>query len=127
MPIYEYERPDGTTFEVTQSFSDEPLEKDPESGDPVRRVLHPPAVHFKGKGFYNTDYGTRRRQREMAAQSGSSGNGSSANGSSSEGAKPAADSSGASAGGSSSTPDSKPSKTESGPAKPSKPETVPAK
>ena len=34
---------------------------------PVERVLHAPAVHFKGKGFYNTDYGTRKRQRETAA------------------------------------------------------------
>ncbi len=67
MPIYEYRRPDGTTFEVQQSFSDEPLKVDPDTGVPVERVLHPPAVHFKGKGFYNTDYGTRSRQRETAA------------------------------------------------------------
>src|ERR1700730_15127136 len=67
MPIYEYRRPDGTTFEIQQSFSDEPLKVDPESGVPVERVLHAPAVHFKGKGFYNTDYGTRKRQRESAA------------------------------------------------------------
>ncbi len=72
MPIYEYERPDGTTFEVMQSFEDDPLTHDPEGGAPVRRVFHAPAVHFKGKGFYNTDYGTRRRQREMAAQGSSS-------------------------------------------------------
>jgi len=67
MPIYEYRRPDGSTFEVQQSFSDEPLSVDPDSGVPVERVLHAPAVHFKGKGFYNTDYGTRNRQRETAA------------------------------------------------------------
>jgi putative FmdB family regulatory protein len=67
MPIYEYRRPDGTTFELVQSFSDEPLKVDPDTGVPVERVLHAPAVHFKGKGFYNTDYGTRRRQRETAA------------------------------------------------------------
>jgi putative FmdB family regulatory protein len=67
MPIYEYRRPDGTTFEVQQSFSDDALKVDPETGVPVERVLHPPAVHFKGKGFYNTDYGTRNRQREAAA------------------------------------------------------------
>ena len=64
MPIYEYRRPDGSTFEMVQSFSDDALTKDPETGDPVERVLHAPAVHFKGKGFYNTDYGTRKRQRE---------------------------------------------------------------
>jgi putative FmdB family regulatory protein len=67
MPIYEYRRPDGTTFEIQQSFSDESLKVDPETGVPVERVLHAPAVHFKGKGFYNTDYGTRNRQRETAA------------------------------------------------------------
>jgi putative FmdB family regulatory protein len=67
MPIYEYRRPDGTTFELQQSFSDDSLTVDPDTGVPVERVLHAPAVHFKGKGFYNTDYGTRNRQRETAA------------------------------------------------------------
>ena len=67
MPIYEYRRPDGTTFEIQQSFSDDPLKVDPDTGVPVERVLHAPAVHFKGKGFYNTDYGTKRRNRETAA------------------------------------------------------------
>lgn len=86
MPIYEYKRPDGSTFEVLQGFSDKPLERDPETGVPVERVLHAPAVHFKGKGFYNTDYGTRKRQREKSAsgEKGSSGEGaSSGNGASS--------------------------------------------
>jgi putative FmdB family regulatory protein len=81
MPIYEYRRPDGSTFELMQAFSDEPLTKDPDTGVPVERVLHAPAVHFKGKGFYNTDYGTRKRQRESA----SSGDGSSSTGSSEKG------------------------------------------
>ena len=85
MPIYEYRRPDGTTFEVQQSFSDDTLTIDPETGVPVERVLHAPAVHFKGKGFYNTDYGTRKRQRENAASSESSSSGSSGESSSSEG------------------------------------------
>jgi putative FmdB family regulatory protein len=71
MPIYEYRRPDGSTFEIVQSFSDDPLTSDPDTGVPVARVLHAPAVHFKGKGFYNTDYGTRKRQRETAAASSS--------------------------------------------------------
>jgi len=65
MPIYEYRRPDGTTFEVMQSFTDDALTKDPETGVPVEKVLHAPAIHFKGKGFHNTDYGTRRRNREL--------------------------------------------------------------
>jgi putative FmdB family regulatory protein len=65
MPIYEYRRPDGTTFELLQSFSDDPLTTDPETGVPVQKVLHAPAIHFKGKGFHNTDYGTRKRNREL--------------------------------------------------------------
>jgi predicted nucleic acid-binding Zn ribbon protein len=72
MPIYEYRRPDGTTFDIQQSFSDDALKVDPDTGVPVERVLHAPAVHFKGKGFYNTDYGTRRRNRETAAAAESS-------------------------------------------------------
>jgi putative FmdB family regulatory protein len=68
MPIYEYRRPDGTTFEIMQSFADDALTKDPETGVPVERVLHAPAIHFKGKGFHNTDYGTRNRNREKAAE-----------------------------------------------------------
>jgi putative FmdB family regulatory protein len=72
MPIYEYRRPDGTTFEIQQSFSDATLTHDPDTGVKVQRVLHAPAVHFKGKGFYNTDYGTRNRQRETAAAAESS-------------------------------------------------------
>ncbi|MBX5441040.1 MAG: zinc ribbon domain-containing protein [Solirubrobacteraceae bacterium] len=71
MPIYEYRRQDGTTFEILQSITDEPLTEDPETGQPVERVLHAPAVHFKGSGFYNTDYGTRKRAREKEAGKGS--------------------------------------------------------
>ncbi|TMK96921.1 MAG: zinc ribbon domain-containing protein [Actinobacteria bacterium] len=85
MPIYEYRRPDGTTFEIQQSFSDEPLRVDPETGVPVERVLHPPAVHFKGKGFYSTDYGTRKRQRETAAAAEGSSSADSSGGASAEG------------------------------------------
>ncbi len=86
MPIYEYRRPDGSTFEMLQSFSDEPLVRDPETGVKVQRVLHAPAVHFKGKGFYNTDYGTRKRQREnaAAAESSSSSDSSSSDSSSAD-------------------------------------------
>lgn len=72
MPIYEYRRPNGTTFEVMQRMTDDPLTHDPDTGEPVERVFHPVAVHFKGKGFYNTDYGTKRRNRELreSAESG---------------------------------------------------------
>ena len=76
MPIYEYRRPDGTTFEVMQKFTDEALTEDPETGQPVERVFRPPAIHFKGSGFHNTDYGTRKRNREKESSSGSSDSGS---------------------------------------------------
>jgi len=66
VPFYEYRRPDGTILEVMQKMTDPPLTQDPETGVPLERIFHPIAVHFKGKGFYNTDYGTRNRQRENA-------------------------------------------------------------
>lgn len=47
-------------------MTDPPLTEDPESGVPLQRIFHPIAVHFKGKGFYNTDYGTKKRARENA-------------------------------------------------------------
>ena len=55
-----------------QKMTDPPLAEDPETGVPLERVFHPIAVHFKGKGFYNTDYGTKKRAREKAAESESS-------------------------------------------------------
>jgi putative FmdB family regulatory protein len=64
MPIYEYRCDNGHTFDVMRSFSDPPLEACIECGAPVHKVLHAPSVHFKGSGFYNTDYGTKKRARE---------------------------------------------------------------
>jgi len=66
VPFYEYRRPDGTILEVMQKMTDPPLTEDPDTGVPLQRVFHPIAVHFKGKGFYNTDYGTKKRARENA-------------------------------------------------------------
>jgi putative FmdB family regulatory protein len=65
MPIYEYRCENGHTFEVMQRMTDDPVTTCEIDGAPVSRVFHPVAVHFKGKGFYNTDYGTKRRNREM--------------------------------------------------------------
>jgi predicted nucleic acid-binding Zn ribbon protein len=109
MPIYEYRRPDGTTFDIQQSFSEDALKVDPETGVPVERVLHAPAVHFKGKGFYNTDYGTRNRQRETAAAASekSSSDKSSSEKSSTEKSSSGSSSSGDSGSSSSSSSDSK--------------------
>ncbi len=64
MPIYEYRCEQGHTFEVLQRISEDPVEVCQTCEAPVERVYHPVAVHFKGSGFYNTDYGTRKRQRE---------------------------------------------------------------
>lgn len=62
MPIYEYRcNPCGHQFEATQRMSDAPLTECEVCGGDVSRVLFAPAIHFKGTGFHNTDYGTRRR------------------------------------------------------------------
>ena len=65
MPIYEYRCEQGHTFEVMQRMTDDPVVSCQTCDAPVERVFHPVAVHFKGKGFYNTDYGTRKRSREL--------------------------------------------------------------
>ena len=111
MPIYEYRCEKGHTFEAVQRMTDEPLETCEVCERPVRRVLQPVAVHFKGKGFYNTDYGTRKRQRETAAAAESKPS-SGSDGASSNGSK--TDSSSASDSASKSTSDAKSDK----PAKP---------
>ncbi len=55
MPVYVYERPDGSRFEIRQGFTDDQLMVDPETGVPVRRILQPAPIIFKGAGFYKTD------------------------------------------------------------------------
>jgi putative FmdB family regulatory protein len=112
MPTYEYRRPDGTTFELRQPFSDEALTVDPDTGVPVERVLHAPAVHFKGNGFYNTDYGTRNREREKASaasakNSSSEGSSSSSSSSSSDGSSAGSSEGSSSSGGSSGSSEGK--------------------
>jgi putative FmdB family regulatory protein len=57
MPIYEYRCERGHTFEVMQRMTDDPLTSCSTCEAPVQRVFHPVAVHFKGSGFYSTDYG----------------------------------------------------------------------
>jgi len=81
MPIYEYRCERGHTFEVMQRMTDDPLELCEEHGTPVQRVFHPVAVHFKGSGFYNTDYG---KKKSGAASEGKSEGGSSSSDSASK-------------------------------------------
>jgi putative FmdB family regulatory protein len=72
MPIYEYRCENGHLLEVMQKITDDPVTECEVCGAPVQRVFHPIAVHFKGSGFYNTDYGTakRKRENEKAASAG---------------------------------------------------------
>jgi putative FmdB family regulatory protein len=93
VPIYEYKCDNGHVFDVIQRMSDEPLSECQECGAHAERVLHPVAIHFKGSGFHNTDYGKK-------------GAASSNGGSSSEGSKESKDS------------DSKPSTSKSDDSKP---------
>ena len=78
MPIYEYRCPDGHTFEVFQRFADAPSEKCEVCGkSPVEKVLYPVSVHFKGSGFYSTDYGRGGRKKPDAPKEGSGDSGAS--------------------------------------------------
>ncbi len=57
MPTYSYRRPDGSVFDVFQRITDDTLTEDPETGQPVVRVISGGAgLQFKGSGFYLTDY-----------------------------------------------------------------------
>jgi putative FmdB family regulatory protein len=60
MPIYEYRCDNGHTFEEMQRMTDDPLSSCTVCEAPVQRVFHPVAVHFKGSGFYTTDYGKKK-------------------------------------------------------------------
>ena len=109
MPLYEYEcERCAHRFEVIQRFSDPPLGECPKCGGPVRKLLSPPAIQFKGSGWYITDYA--RKASGAAKPAGTSGDGGEATGSK------AAD------GSAESKPEGKPDSSEAR----SKPETKPA-
>jgi putative FmdB family regulatory protein len=113
MPTYEYRCEQGHQFEVVQRMADDPVSTCQTCAAPVTRVFHPVAVHFKGSGFYNTDYGTRKRSREKEASKAegkSEGAKDSSNGSSSS----TSESSGSKAESSSSRSDSSAAKADSG-------------
>jgi putative FmdB family regulatory protein len=79
MPIYEYRCDNGHTFDVMQRMSDDALTACQICEAPVQKVLHAPAVHFKGSGFYTTDYGKKKsganggEKKDKGESSGSAG------------------------------------------------------
>ncbi|HEX8066982.1 MAG TPA: FmdB family zinc ribbon protein [Thermoleophilaceae bacterium] len=77
MPVYEYRCENGHTFEVLQRMSDDPVTSCSTCEAPVQRVFHPVAVHFKGSGFYTTDYGRKKSSGAGGGSSEDSGGGSS--------------------------------------------------
>jgi putative FmdB family regulatory protein len=92
MPTYDYLCENGHRFEYVQRFSDVPLQTCIECGAPVQRVLHAPAIHYKGSGFYSTDYGSKKRGTnapgsESKSESSSSSDSSSSSSSSGESSK----------------------------------------
>jgi putative FmdB family regulatory protein len=71
MPIYEYRCENGHLFEVMQRMTEDPLTSCSTCEAPVQRVFHPVAVHFKGSGFYNTDYGKKSKSASSSESSSS--------------------------------------------------------
>ncbi len=73
MPVYEYRCPNGHLFELFQRMGDPQPKVCEACGEgPVERVLYPVAVHFKGSGFYSTDYGRGGQKKESDSKDGSS-------------------------------------------------------
>jgi putative FmdB family regulatory protein len=76
MPIYEYKCENGHVFDVMQKLSEEPLASCIECGAPVRKVLHPVGISFKGSGFYSTDYSKEGPKEAAQKETSKSTNGS---------------------------------------------------
>lgn len=104
MPIYEYKCPKGHRFELFQRMTDDPPATCEQCGaKPVERVLHAVAVHYKGSGFYSTDYGKSGGRKGSSSSDGSSGSSGSDGGGSSGDSGSSSSSSGGSSGGSESS------------------------
>jgi len=76
MPIYEYKCENGHVFDVMQKLSEDPLSSCIECGAPVRKVLHPVSISFKGSGFYSTDYSKKGPKEAAEKVTSKSDNGS---------------------------------------------------
>ena len=89
MPIYEYKCPNGHLFEVFHGMSESgPTSCEVCGAEPLQRVLHPVAVHYKGSGFYSTDYGRGGRKQKDGGGSGDSSSSSDGGSSSSDSSSP---------------------------------------
>lgn len=67
MPIYEYKCENEHVFDIMQKMSDDPLTECIECGAPVKKVLHPVGISFKGSGFYSTDYKNGSKKSDPAS------------------------------------------------------------
>jgi putative FmdB family regulatory protein len=108
MPIYEYRCPNGHLLEVFHGMNDpSPTRCEVCGASPLERVMHPVAVHYKGSGFYSTDYGKGGAGKGAAKESGAgkdSGGGEASSGGSSGGSSGESSSGPSSSEGSSSSP-----------------------
>jgi putative FmdB family regulatory protein len=114
MPTYDYLCENGHRFELVQRFTEDALDTCVECGAPCKRLLHAPAIHFKGSGFYSTDYGSKKRGPNGAGQETKSESGASKG----DGGSSSSDSSSSSGGGETSSKtaassDSKPASSSS--------------
>jgi putative FmdB family regulatory protein len=75
MPIYEYKCENGHLFDIMQKLSEDPLTTCVECGAPVRKVLHPVGISFKGSGFYSTDYSNKTKRDTATKDDSTSTNG----------------------------------------------------
>jgi len=89
MPLYEYAcEKCGKTFEVMQKMVDPSLTVHEDCGGKLERLLSAPALHFKGSGFYITDYAKGSQTSNTAGKNeGSKGEGGKSDASKSEGSK----------------------------------------
>ena len=87
MPIYEYQRQDGTVFEILQKISEEPLTVCPDTGQPVKRLVSASAFHLKGSGWYKTDYASDSKAASSSTSTDSSSGTTDSNSSDSDGGK----------------------------------------
>lgn len=74
MPIYEYKCENGHVFDIMQKISEDSLQECVECAAPVKKVLHPVGISFKGSGFYSTDYNKGGKKAETASAASKNGN-----------------------------------------------------